>query len=79
MHNPPDIWERVARLDATCHVAVHSLYLDDLRGEPARHWEVVIRRRGAPESEPAVTIRRRALVEAIEAALLEAEVRDLGG
>jgi len=75
MHKPPDIWERVARLDATCHVAVHSLYLDDHRGEPTRHWEVVIRRRGGPEGEPPVSVRRRGLLEAIEAALIEAEVK----
>jgi hypothetical protein len=60
---PPGLWARLARLDDTAHVSVHSLCI-----EWARQWEVIIRRRSDACGNP-ILVRRRGLAEALDDAV----------
>lgn len=75
---PSDLWTRLARLDHTCHVSVHSLYLDTGKARPERVWEVEIRCRATPSERP-VTFRDPSMLRVIAAGVLEAERRGWGG
>jgi hypothetical protein len=70
---PPDIWERLRRLDHCCHVSVHGLYIED-----TRHWEVIIRKKG-DTSGATVRVRRVSMAEAILEAIGQAEAQGWPG
>jgi hypothetical protein len=71
---PPDIWERLARLNATYDVSIQSLKLADALGA-AMHWEITIKQRGKDDGAPMIYILRRSLLETILCALEEVDAR----
>ncbi|MEX2218519.1 MAG: hypothetical protein WD749_07120 [Phycisphaerales bacterium] len=76
---PPDLWARLARLDHTCHVSVHSLYIANNSGtQPERIWEVEIRSRARPGEEP-IRFRDPHMRNVLYAGVLESERRGWSG
>ncbi len=70
------IWIKLAKLDLCCDVDIRSLYVRADGGPPHREWEVEIRHR---DPKGLVRVRDLVLVEAVQRALIQAEVRGWPG